>query len=97
MTFYNTTNETGKALNHKWIQTAKQDDLVLLIFATNKEALFTPYDIQNILRDDYDKPFPITSIRRSMSTLTEREALEKTPVRKKGPFGATNYCRKYAV
>ena len=29
MTFYNTTNETGKALNHKWIQTAKQDDLVV--------------------------------------------------------------------
>ena len=97
MTFYNTTHEVGQALNSKWIRTAKQDELVLLVFATNKEAIFTPFEIQNILRDDYEKPYPITSVRRSISNLTEREALKKTSIRRQGPFGATNYCWKYAI
>ena len=97
MTYYNTTLKKGVDLKQAWFKTATQDELVLAVFVTNKTVVFTPHEIQSILRDDYDKPFPITSIRRSMSTLTEREALEKTPVRKKGPFGATNYCWKYAV
>jgi len=95
MSYYNTTVLKNEELRHAWTKTAKQDELVLAIFVLNKGALFTPYEIQNILRDDYDKLYPITSIRRAINTLTEREALEKTTIRKKGPFGATNYCWKY--
>ena len=97
MTYYNTTHEKGKVLICNWAKTAKQDELVLLIFAKNKEALFTPFEVQTILQDDYDKPFPITSIRRSISNLTEREALEKTSIKRKGLYGVSNYCWKYAV
>ena len=97
MTYYNTTQERGQSLACNWAKTAKQDDLVLLIFATNKEALFTPFEVQTILRDDYEKLFPITSIRRSINTLTEREALEKTTLKRKGRYGKSNYCWKYVV
>ena len=69
MTYYNTTQERGQTLTCNWVKTAKQDELVLLIFATNKEALFTPFEVQTILRDDYEKSFPITSIRFSESSL----------------------------
>ena len=97
MTYYNTTHEQSKPLEVSWAKAAKQDVLILLVFARNKKSIFTPFEIQNILRDDYEKPYPITSVRRSISNLTEREALEKTSIRRQGPFGATNYCWKYAI
>jgi Fe2+ or Zn2+ uptake regulation protein len=95
MSYYNTTALKGDDLSEAWTKSANQDELVLSIFVTNKEALFTPHEIQSILRDDYEKLYPITSVRRAINTLTEREALEKTSIRRKGPYGASNYCWKY--
>ena len=95
MNYYNTTNLKGAELRHNWAKTAKQDELVLAVFLTNRQSVFTPHEIQSIIKDDYDKPYPITSIRRSMNTLTAREALEKTKIKRKGPWGASNYCWKY--
>tara|TARA_R100000742_G_C4198128_1_gene28081 strand:+ start:260 stop:553 length:294 start_codon:yes stop_codon:yes gene_type:complete len=97
MTFYNTTNQSGEELKCSWIETAKQDEIVLLLFARNKDMTFTPFDIQNILKNDYDKDYPITSVRRSISNLTEIEALEKTSTKRKGKYGKSNYCWKYAL
>jgi len=97
MTYYNTTSEIGTNLTKSWAKSIKQDDLVLLIFARNKEVVFTPFEIQDILNKEYDKTYPITSIRRAINTLTEREALEKTSVKRKGNYGKTNYCWKYAI
>jgi hypothetical protein len=97
MTFYNTTNQSGEELKSSWIETAKQDEIVLLLFARNQDMTFTPFDIQNILKNDYDKDYPITSVRRSISNLTEIEALEKTSTKRKGKYGKSNYCWKYAL
>ena len=97
MTFYNTTNQSGEELKSSWVETAKQDEIVLLLFARNKDMTFTPFDIQNILKNDYDKDYPITSVRRSISNLTEIEALEKTSTKRKGKYGKSNYCWKYAL
>tara|TARA_R100001594_G_scaffold97288_2_gene131523 strand:- start:1198 stop:1491 length:294 start_codon:yes stop_codon:yes gene_type:complete len=97
MTYYNTTSEIGQNLANSWIKTAKQDEIILMIFARHKESIFTPHEIQSIARDDYDKLYPITSVRRSINTLTKREALEKTSIKRKGGWGKSNYCWKYAV
>ena len=97
MTYYNTTSEIGKNLNKSWTKSVKQDDLILLVFARNKKAVFTPFEIQEILNSEYEKAYPITSIRRSINTLTEREALEKTSLKRKGAYGKSNYCWKYAL
>ena len=95
MSYYNTTAETGKILDNAWIKSASQDELVLTIFIKNKEAIFTPHEIQSILRDNYEMLYPITSVRRSINTLTNIEALEKTSTKRKGPYCASNYCWKY--
>ena len=50
MTFYNTTQQTGEELKTSWIDTAKQDEIILLLFARNQDMTFTPFDIQNILQ-----------------------------------------------
>tara|TARA_Y100001938_G_C8061140_1_gene417337 strand:+ start:1153 stop:1446 length:294 start_codon:yes stop_codon:yes gene_type:complete len=95
MSYYNTTAETGNILDNAWVKTANQDELVLSIFIKNRTVVFTPHEIQSILRDDYEKLFPITSVRRSINTLTKREALEKTTTKRKGGWGRSNYCWKY--
>ena len=95
MTYYNTTLKKGVDLKQAWFKTATQDELVLSIFVTNKTVVFTPHEIQRIVNDDYEKLYPITSVRRSINTLTEREALIKTTTKRKGPWGASNYCWKY--
>tara|TARA_R100000458_G_C8272095_1_gene246911 strand:+ start:2219 stop:2512 length:294 start_codon:yes stop_codon:yes gene_type:complete len=97
MTFYNTTHQEGEELKNSWIETANQDEMILLLFARNQDMTFTPFDIQNILKHDYDKDYPITSIRRSISNLTEIEALKKTSTKRKGKYGKVNYCWKYAL
>ena len=95
MSYYNTTSLEGSDLKHTWAKTATQDEVVLAVFVTNKTVVFTPHEIQSILRDDYERLYPITSVRRSINTLTEREALIKTTTKRKGPWGASNYCWKY--
>ena len=95
MTYYNTTQEQGSNLYRSWTKTVKQDELILLVFARNKKLIFTPFQIQDILNEDFDRMFPITSVRRSINTLTEIDALEKTPIKRKGDYGRANYCWKY--
>lgn len=95
MRFYNTTNLKGEELKNAWSKTAKQEDVILAVFLTHADIPFTPFEVQDILQRDYEKIYPITSIRRAINTLTEREAIEKTLIRRKGPFGVTNYCWIY--
>ena len=95
MTYYNTTQEQGSNLYRSWTKTVKQDELILLVFARNKKLIFTPFQIQDILNEDFDRIFPITSVRRSINTLTNIDALEKTLIKRKGDYGRANYCWKY--
>lgn len=95
MSYYNTTNIKERKLKYAWAKNATQDEVVLAVFVTNKTVVFTPHEIQSILREDYEKLYPITSVRRSINTLTERDALIKTTTKRKGPWGASNYCWKY--
>ena len=95
MTYYNTTQEQGSNLYRSWTKTVKQDELILLVFARNKKLIFTPFQIQDILNEDFDRMFPITSVRRSINTLTNIDALEKTLIKRKGDYGRANYCWKY--
>ena len=97
MTYYNTTFEKDKNLKQSWIKTAKQDELILMLFARHKKSVFTPFEIQDMLSSDFEINYPITSIRRSINTLTEIEALEKTSIKRKGIYGKSNYCWKYAI
>ena len=95
MTYYNTTHEKSKLLEVSWARTAKQDVLILLVFARNKKSILTPFEVQEILSSDFNRSLPITSVRRAINTLTNINALDKTNIKRKGVYGKTNYCWKY--
>ena len=52
---------------------------------------FTPFDIQTMVKENFKKDFPITSIRRAITDLTEQGKIVKTKDTKKGKYGKLNY------
>ncbi len=93
--YYNTTNETGSKLNTAWIETAKQDEIIFEVFNKHQETFYTPFNIQDILSDNYIIDYPITSIRRALNTLTNDGKIIKTPIKRKGLYGKSNYTWRY--
>jgi hypothetical protein len=47
-----------------------QKDKILTIFRSNPKQMFTPYQIQDIYQMVYNEPILITSVRRSITDLT---------------------------
>lgn len=91
-TFFNTTNQTGNELNESVKQAKKQNEIVLDFFKTNSDKDFTPYEVWKKV---FTHKTPITSIRRSITTLTAENKLKQLSIQRKGGFGKANYCWKY--
>ena len=91
--YYNTNNETGLDLTESWIKAAKQNDLILRLFMINPNEDFTPDEIHHLC-ETCNKSWPITSIRRSISTLTKAGKLTKTNRLEKGPYGKREHLWK---
>lgn len=93
--YYNTTKLKGEELKAKREKVSKQDLEVLAVFRaverdfTGRTSL-TPWAVQNALPH-----MMITSVRRSINTLTRLGYLEKTKERRRsGPAQEWNYCWK---
>ena len=71
---FNTTNLSGPALAKAEDKILKQDDVILKFFEANQHW-FTPYQVWLKL---FSNTAPITSVRRSMTTLTESGKLIKS-------------------
>lgn len=88
--FYNTIHLAGSELSEATGQADIQNDRVLKIF----DRPMTPFEVL----DEYEKLYPscpLTSIRRSITTLTKRGLLEKTDKMKTEVYGKVNhYWRK---
>ena len=95
MSYYNTIHETGREVKESHEKALKQDDIILKVFYLYPDQFYTPFDIQSILIDSYNKDYPITSIRRSINTLTNKDSLIKTSAKKQGLYGKNNYCWRY--
>lgn len=93
MTYFNTNNETGETLAASRQQVATQQEVILDIFKENPGALFTPFDIKARVRQNW----PITSIRRAMTNMSDDGELVKTDIQKEGGYGKANYCWKLKV
>jgi len=89
--FYNTINETGNELKTSRAKSWGQDERVLGLFMEYPEAKLTPFEVLEFLGL---KNVPVTSIRRSMNSLTRDGKLEKTNEQKMGNYGKRNYCWK---
>jgi len=85
--FYNTTNETNPDLSEYRNKALNQDERVLGCFKRGNKTSWTPSEI---LFAAFDKA-PITSVRRSMTNLTDKGKLEKTTHQRMGSYGRPEY------
>ncbi len=91
--YYNTTNQSGQVLTD-FRQAAKtQDDKILAWFRTWHATAFTPFDLQKALRMEST---PITSIRRSITNLTDSGFLVKLDTKAPGLYNRPNHQWKLA-
>ena len=87
--FYNTTNERSIELETARDSAKKQDSRVYAVFAAHgMAAMLSPWTVKEVMNTDA----PITSIRRSINTLTRDGKLVKTTVKVMGPYGRPCYC-----
>lgn len=89
--FYNTTKERGPVLREYTGKADSQGRLILNYFKHHRYSVFPPSDVSKRFRR---KGWPITSVRRTITTLTKERMLVKTDLKKVGPMGRGEYCWK---
>lgn len=96
MSYFNTTNQTGQLLIDFRKQVKAQDLMILGVFSQFPDELWSPSQLYLWLRDCalINESTPLTSIRRSITNLTNRGLLEKTDQKKTGLFGRPEYLWK---
>ena len=86
MAYYNTTRQKGEQLVVAWDKTKSQDDKVMEYFHAHGKG--TPSEVWIYFRDSN---VPITSIRRSITNLTNSNLLSKTDNKREGVYGRPEY------
>lgn len=91
MSFYNTTHETGETLAEAKGKAKSQDDIVIDLFKGG--AKFTPWTVyhQLIALGRIGRSTPITSIRRSITSLCKKGQLVKLNEKRREVLGMSNY------
>lgn len=92
MAYYNTNNEAGPTLSASSARAARQNDAVLEVFRGRPDALLAPHDVCEALGGRW----PLTSVRRAMTTLTDEGRLEKTGHMRLGTFGKRVHTWRFA-
>jgi hypothetical protein len=87
--FYNTTHEQGNSLIQSEKKTQSQDELVMWLFKAFNNDGMTPSKVWTSLIElrKIDRNTPLTSIRRSITTLTKDGRLSATERQEKGHYG----------
>ena len=91
MSYFNTTRLEGEQLRNEITNAEYQEDKVMAIFKHHRVNIkpfkgLSPSDVHIHLTE-----YPITSIRRAMTNLTNRGSLFKTGTQKEGPYGKPEY------
>ena len=94
MSYYNTTHQSGAQVLRYRRQAQTQDQQLLEFFEANPRQLYTPSELLLFV---FESAVPITSVRRAVSTLTERGQLVKTDRQKPGPYGRPEYAWRLAT
>ena len=89
MAYYNTTNESGKSLKENTKKTISQNDKILMYFCKNRSREISPSQVHSVI---FDNSTPITSIRRSITNLTNDGLLTKTKTKRVGNYGNSEHC-----
>lgn len=89
--YYNTTNLAGEQLRLEVNNAVSQEEEIIGYFKSFPFSGFTPFEIQSAV---FSKNVPITSVRRAMTNLTNRNILIKTTEKRIGDYGKGCYCWK---
>ncbi len=88
--YFPTTDLNDQELAERKIKAGSQNAIILDIFRGNPHWLLTPFDVQKCWNRKF-KEIPITSIRRSITTLTMLGYLLKTSDFRRGDYGEKNH------
>ena len=89
--YYNTTKETPKELAISKVKAYTQEESIMDIFFDRELIKMTPSDIWHIYCEEF-KNIPLTSIRRAITSLTNRQQLVKTDIMREGIYGKPEHC-----
>jgi Fe2+ or Zn2+ uptake regulation protein len=90
MRFFNSIGTEGQLLIQFEKKVSKQNELVLAVFSAANMRGMTPFEVQKELLKD-GKDYPITSIRRAITTLTDEGYLVKLGEMRQGEYGVVNH------
>lgn len=88
--FHNTIKLVGKKLDEARKSARNQNERIYLIFLQNKGKNMTPFMVQSQYNNIYPS-VPVTSIRRSMTYLTNNGMIQKLEKMEKGVYGKNNH------
>ena len=80
MTYFNTTNQTGKDLEKSEAKVMTQDEIIFGFFRAHAAGYYTPAEVQRMCLPGA----PLTSVRRGITNLTNDGDLIKTTYKKPG-------------
>ena len=93
--YYNTTKETPAELIVSKAKAYTQEEAIMDLFFDRSVIHMTPSDVWHIYSEEF-KNVPITSIRRALTNLTNRQQLVKSDLTRMGPYGKKEYCWRLA-
>ena len=89
MTYFNSTSLTGLELRAA-ITAARHQDAAILVIFQNARGPLSPSDVWRLC-EQAGKQWPLTSVRRAITTLTSAGALTQTGCQKRGIYGRPEY------
>lgn len=90
--FHNTISLSDKELSRENANALKQEEFITTIFKANPNKPISPSQIHKVYVKDFQKNVPLTSIRRAITNLTEKNILRKTGIMVTGNFGKVEHC-----
>lgn len=87
--YKDSTNESGVTLDEYENKAKKQDDLILALFRKFPLVPMTPPEVNVLLGTN--SHMLLTSVRRSLNSLTNLGYLERLDSKRKGIYGRMNY------
>ena len=89
--YFNTTNLNGLELQKEILNAKTQNEVIYAVLKNIGKPL-TPFEVHELSGLNC----PITSVRRSITVLTNQGLLEQTNITKEGLYGKKNYTWKIA-
>lgn len=91
--YFNTTNEKGDQLKASTHKAGTQNAEILDLFTQYHYREFTPDEVETHFKKE-GRMWPLTSVRRSISTLTDQGFLDKLDTMRKGGYGKDTHTWK---